>query len=229
MTASGGDGNWLTEDTATSDYSNIGNPYMFTGRRWDSDTKLYYYRFRDYSPQLGRFLQCDPAGYIDTMNLYAYCANNPVNWIDPFGLCKEEGSTVTMPDGTEIPCPNGYDPLKQAEASRNIDPLTWYNKVNHGGSWDWKREGHKDMEITHPEYEALGNFDYGVTGSAQGIPASVLHWGARRAGGGEESAQDTYNINQGIQWYKENKHNLPRNYPADTYWSPTANMPLNRP
>jgi len=88
MTTSGGDGNWLTEDTATSDYSSIGNPYMFTGRRWDSDTKLYYYRMRDYSPQLGRFLQCDPAGYIDTMNLYAYCGNNPVNWIDPWGLFR---------------------------------------------------------------------------------------------------------------------------------------------
>jgi hypothetical protein len=35
-------------------------------------------------------LQPDPAGYIDGMNLYAYCGNNPLNWIDPWGLCRED-------------------------------------------------------------------------------------------------------------------------------------------
>jgi len=88
MYAAGLDGNWLTEDVATYTNSHIlrGNPILFTGRWWDSTTQLYYYRFRDYSPQLGRFLQPDPAGYIDTMNLYAYCGNNPINFRDPHGL-----------------------------------------------------------------------------------------------------------------------------------------------
>ena len=82
----GPDGNWLTEDTATQDASAVGNPYLFTARRWDAETNLYHYRARDYTPALGRFLQPDPLGYIDGMNLYQYCGNNPLNWIDPWGL-----------------------------------------------------------------------------------------------------------------------------------------------
>ncbi|WP_418202202.1 RHS repeat-associated core domain-containing protein [Anaerohalosphaera lusitana] len=41
------------------------NPYMYTGRRYDPETGLYYYRARMYSPTLGRFLQPDLIGYAD--------------------------------------------------------------------------------------------------------------------------------------------------------------------
>ena len=64
----------------------IGNPYMFTGRRWDDETAIYYYRARMYDPALGRFLQRDPLGYWDSMNLYTCVVNNPVNFVDPLGL-----------------------------------------------------------------------------------------------------------------------------------------------
>ncbi|MBN1186228.1 MAG: RHS repeat-associated core domain-containing protein [Bacteroidales bacterium] len=91
----GSDGIWRTGDDTTDTISNIGNPYLFTGRRWDADTGLYYYRARMYSPALGRFLQPDPIGYADGMNLYAYCGNNPLNFIDPLGLCKGKPKELT--------------------------------------------------------------------------------------------------------------------------------------
>ena len=66
----------------------IQNPYMFTGRRWDEESGIYYYRARMYDPSIGRFLQRDPIGYYDHLNLYQYTGNNPIKWIDPFGLSR---------------------------------------------------------------------------------------------------------------------------------------------
>jgi len=66
--------------------SAVGNPYLFTGRRYDPETGLHYYRARYYSPAIGRFLQPDPMHYIDGLSLYRYVSNNPVNSVDPFGL-----------------------------------------------------------------------------------------------------------------------------------------------
>lgn len=64
-----------------------GNPYLFTGRRWDGDTALYYYRARMYDPRLGRFLSRDPIDYDSgDENIYRYVHNNPIMHLDPSGL-----------------------------------------------------------------------------------------------------------------------------------------------
>ncbi len=71
---------------AASDPNFIANPYMFTGRRFDIETGLYYYRARYYNPHIGRFMQTDPVGYDAGINWYLYCGNNPVAFVDPSGL-----------------------------------------------------------------------------------------------------------------------------------------------
>src|SRR5205085_8742379 len=68
-------------------YSLFGNRFLFTGREWLSDVKLYDYRNRLYQPELGRFLQPDPKEFgAGDYNLYRYCHNDPINRLDPMGL-----------------------------------------------------------------------------------------------------------------------------------------------
>ena len=65
----------------------VENPYGFTGRYFDVESGLYYYRARYYDPATGRFLSEDPLNFggADT-NFYRYVRNNPTNLKDPLGL-----------------------------------------------------------------------------------------------------------------------------------------------
>lgn len=68
--------------------SACGNPWAFAGGPGEAETGLVYFRNRDYVPALGRFLQPDPLGYADDLNRYAYAANNPLLFSDPYGLYR---------------------------------------------------------------------------------------------------------------------------------------------
>ena len=65
----------------------IDQPYAYTGREWDKDIGLYYYRARYYDPEIGRFITQDPIGFAGgDLNLYGYVQQNPVNFMDSDGL-----------------------------------------------------------------------------------------------------------------------------------------------
>jgi RHS repeat-associated protein len=64
----------------------VSNPFRYTGRDFDSETGLYYYRARYYDPITGRFASEDPVGFRGGGDFYKYVANNPTNLADPMGF-----------------------------------------------------------------------------------------------------------------------------------------------
>ena len=82
---------------ATSQYN---NPYTYTGRRFDQESRIYYYRARYYDAKLGRFLGRDPIGY-DAIghNVYGYVLQNPLRFRDPIGtdVYLETGNDLLNP------------------------------------------------------------------------------------------------------------------------------------
>lgn len=83
---------------AISHYDEFGIPaatnpgrFQYTGQMWLSEISEYYYKTRGYSANMGRFLQTDPTGYSAGPNLYEYVGSDPMNFVDPLGLCQYPG------------------------------------------------------------------------------------------------------------------------------------------
>ncbi len=81
-----------------------GDRFKFTGREWNAEIGLYYYRERYYDPNSGGFISEDPTGFDSgEMNLYRYTGNSPIGNNDPLGLWPPLFGGGGLPNGTMSP------------------------------------------------------------------------------------------------------------------------------
>ena len=75
---------------------NFSADFGFTGYFQHEPSGLALALFRGYSPLLGRWVNRDPIEENGGVNLYAYVGNDPMNWIDPFGLCMSPSERMAL-------------------------------------------------------------------------------------------------------------------------------------
>ncbi len=151
--------------------SSMGNRFMYTGREYDDETDLLFYRTRYYSPALGRFLSADPIGpQGGTLNLYSYVFNNPLNLGDPLGLTP----ALTIHQQAIQESNNGIEDVMKAykidpafgRSEFGSDPGVWLNKDSCVDASERRAELIANYLVKHTEF---GTWEVGTMTMFSGI------------------------------------------------------------
>lgn len=142
------------------------NRYMYTGRRYDRGTGLYYFRARMYSPKIGRFTSRDPLGYVDGMSLYrGYFVPGSV---DPMGL---QNPVVSLPWNPV--------PIYVQQQQNRADNYAVTNGVSRGVGSLLTLGARNEFDLLTPPSDVLNNPSYGPTRNGfQGLTELSTGFGA---------------------------------------------------
>ncbi|MCX9044969.1 RHS repeat-associated core domain-containing protein, partial [Citrobacter portucalensis] len=147
---------WGREESANDD--NRSCRLRFPGQYEDTESGLYYNRFRYYDCETGQYLCADPIGLAGGANPYGY-VHNPLLWIDPLGLKppKIRGTQIGFKD------PDYIDIVKNKMFNNDFDFSLLENKI--GGYFDCKGvyhvgDGHHRMAAAIELYKETGSENY---------------------------------------------------------------------
>ncbi|MEQ8845994.1 MAG: RHS repeat-associated core domain-containing protein [Phycisphaerales bacterium] len=142
----------------------------YAGYVWEGASSLYHVRHRSYSPELGRWMQRDPAGYVDGMGLYEYGRSASPLWTDPFGLQSRRQETCECDDGWD----DGLDDIRESLRRVEGDPdhnIDWTDEER-----EFFRRYNEEVDEKTARYmkAGLGGFLF-VAGFF--VPGDELIWG----------------------------------------------------
>ena len=124
----------------------VRNRILYTGQQYDEITGQYYLRARFYHPAVGRFLQEDVYRG-DGLNLYAYCANNPVVYYDPSGYKLSNTDYLKINYDNAGSGYSYYQNHDHQNAFKNVGPSSYYEGNNfqshHMLQGQWAKENLK--------------------------------------------------------------------------------------
>ena len=132
------------------------NRFRYTGREWDQETGLYYYRARYYAPEFGRFTTEDPIGVGGGISPFAYTDNNPLRWADPFGLRPRPPR-----------CPSARQDISRSEFERMIGPVSPTDSANLNRGCIGMCSVYQGMHVLFPE-NARGTQCFATEAQARG-------------------------------------------------------------
>jgi RHS repeat-associated protein len=186
-----------TKNSCSPDH--LSGPEGALGCRADATTGLIYMRQRWYDPTLQRFISRDP---LRSANRYAYCLNNPTNYVDPSGLvpvvqmtCKGKKSipTVFIKNPDQVAAFDKDKCGNKRKINSRVPILVPPDVVKFGlenfmdTQWNssdlmksprfanyWAPRGNHDWKRYDVRYDAFGNFAYGVSGRAYGFTGTDL-------------------------------------------------------
>jgi len=179
----------------------VANKLRYTGREFDRETGLYYYRARYYDPEIGRFYTEDPLRFRAGINFYAYVNNNPLNSNDPMGLFFEgigeffdsilEGNAQVakmMEDEWEF---DHYAEEHPDYYSGSASPQERYEfMMAQQNNLQKPNIAHRG-KFENVGYQADKYFDEGIKISYSG---TIFFWNTEKEVGKQESFRDTTNI-----------------------------------